>query len=166
MKFRKIKENEVELIYKMGYKEWAKGRTYEQYVKDNKKEEDYGFRYGYIDEEHHTIIGSLILLNLHINNINKPLYGLGSIVISQDYQNMGYGKLMIKECLSQVNQEEKEAMFLLYSDINPSYYEQFGFKKLPSNQQKISSSICMIKCSDEDYESISKISIDRIPPYF
>lgn len=60
MLFREIAPNEFEYVYQMGYKEWAKGRSYAQYVKENQKEEDYGTRYVYVNQEN-KIVGSILV---------------------------------------------------------------------------------------------------------
>ncbi|WP_141430628.1 GNAT family N-acetyltransferase [Bacillus sp. 03113] len=167
MFFREATADEIEYIYQMGYIEWAKGRTFEQYVKDNQKEEDFGTRYVYVDQNN-KIIGSMIVLSLEIQLFNQkhPLHGLGSIVINRDYQKMGYGKEMIKECISMFEKQEENASFILYSDISPHYYHQFNFRELPKNQQRYPKSICMISCNDTTYYEISKLPINLIPSYF
>nr|WP_316046069.1 hypothetical protein [Planococcus glaciei] len=42
MKVREATEQEYEKIYRQGYREWAKGRSLQQYITDNQKEENTG----------------------------------------------------------------------------------------------------------------------------
>lgn len=167
MLFREIAPNEAEHVYQMGYKEWAKGRTYKQYVEENQKEEDYGTRYVYVDQDN-NIIGSLIVLFLKIKRFDQhlPFYGLGSFVIDQDFRRMGHGKELLVKCLSHIEQQDKNTIFMLYSDINPHFYYPFGFKELPEHLQRYPKSICMVRCSHNMYHVISKLPITQIPAYF
>ena len=165
--FERLHRSTWEYVYKMGYKEWPKGRTFERYVEENKKEDDLGSRYVYVDKEN-NIIGSLIVLSLKIKVVDKiiPLFGLGSIVINYDYRGLGYGNEMIKECLFHFEQNCNESIFMLFSDINPMFYCPLGFKELPENLQRYPKSVCMVRCREEDYKLISSLSIDHIPIYF
>ncbi|WP_318508761.1 GNAT family N-acetyltransferase [Bacillus sp. T3] len=167
MLFREIVPKELEYVYKMGYKEWPKGRTFERYVEENKKEDEFGSRYVYVDKEN-NIIGSLIVLSLKIKVVDKivPLFGLGSIVINSDYRGLGYGNEMIKECLFHIEHNCSEPIFMLFSDINHMFYCQLGFKELPENLQRYPKSVCMVRCRDADYKLVSSLSIDHIPKYF
>lgn len=167
MIFREIAPQELEYVYKMGYKEWSKGRTFERYVEENKKEDDFGSRYVYVDKEN-NIIGSLIVLSLKIKVADKivPLFGLGSVVIDLDYRGLGYGNEMLKECLFHIEQNCTEPIFMLFSDISPMFYDRLGFKELPENLQRYPKSVCMVRCNDENYKLISRLSIDQIPKYF
>jgi predicted N-acetyltransferase YhbS len=167
MLFRESAPEEIAYIYQMGYKEWKKGRTYEQYVKENQKEDEYGTRYVYVDEEN-KIIGSLIVLWLNINQLEHPLplYGIGSVVIDRNYRSMGYGKRMLKDCLSLIEKLDENPIFILYSDIAPNYYYPFNFQELPANLQRCPKSICMVRCSEDSYRCLSKLPLNFIPSYF
>lgn len=167
MLFREIAPNEFEYVYQMGYKEWSKGRTVGQYVKENQKEEDYGIRYVYVDQTN-KIIGSMIILLLKIKIFDQELsfYGLGSIVIDQDYRGIGFGKEMLNACLSHIDKQNKQPIVILYSDIDPSFYRPFGFMELPGHLQRSPKSTCMVRCSLDIYHEISKLPITQIPAYF
>ncbi|WVE37336.1 GNAT family N-acetyltransferase, partial [Priestia megaterium] len=125
MLLRKIKSEELAEVYQMGYAAWPKGRTYKEYVRDNQKEETYGIRYVYVNEED-QIIGSFILLLLQTPRLKFALHGIGSIVVHQLYQRMGYGRDMLEDFFKKMKIEKRSAIFMLYSDILPEYYHQFG----------------------------------------
>ncbi len=165
MLLRKIKSEELAEVYQMGYAAWPKGRTYKEYVRDNQKEETYGIRYVYVNEED-QIIGSFILLLLQTPRLKFALHGIGSVVVHQLYQRMGYGRDMLEDFFKKMKIEKRSAIFMLYSDILPEYYHQFGFKELPSHLQRYPQSIAMINCSESQYEYLSKQSIEDIPAYF
>ncbi|MFT8323508.1 MAG: GNAT family N-acetyltransferase [Bacillus sp. (in: firmicutes)] len=167
MLLRKIISNEADTVFQMGYKEWAKGRTYEQYVKDNKKEDEYGVRYVYVDKNN-NIIGSMIVLFIKIQYLNQSLliHGLGSIVIHRSHQGKNHGTNMLNEFFSTFTAEQKDDIFLLYSDINPQYYHRFHFKELPLKLQHKKQSICMVRSNAEMFIKLSQLKKSQIPSYF
>lgn len=169
MKLRKLDKSEYPKVYQAGYKEWPKGRTFEQYVKDNQKEEAYGTRYGYVNSEN-KLIASLIVLSLTVKTANGevlPIFGLGSIVVDEQYQGNGYGKAMITECLRLIETDNNHAVFMLYSEINPSYYNKFGFHPLPKKLQKYEAGCCMVRCNEKTLlPLLSVLTVDNLPAYF
>lgn len=167
MIFRKIAPNETTPVYQMGYNEWSKGRTYEQYVKENQKEEDKGTRYVLLDSSN-NLIGSLILISYEIPLAHQTLsvYGLGSFVIIPEKRGMGYGKTMLETCFSTIEKQAQSSVFLLYSDIDPSFYYTFGFKELPAHQQRYTKSVCMLRAEPSVFDTVSKLPVHKIPAYF
>lgn len=166
MFFREIKPYEFEHVYEMGYKEWKKGRTYEQYVKENQKEEKNGTRFALVDDQN-KIIGSLIVITfeIRISDQTLPLYGLGSFVIGPEERGKGYGKRMLEACLTSFDQSPNSS-FMLYSDIHPSFYHSFGFKELPQHLQRYKKSIAMIRAQEPCYLAICQLPVTSIPTYF
>ncbi|WP_445487043.1 GNAT family N-acetyltransferase [Niallia sp. 03133] len=167
MILRTIAGNEYSEVFQMGYKEWKKGRTYDQYIQDNQKEDAYGERYVYVNEDD-NIIGSFIVLSLEIKLSNQTLkvFGIGSIVIHNNYQNKGFGTKMLKEFFSSYPIEDDSSVFLLYSDINPQFYYPFSFKELPLQLQHSLNSTSMIRCSQKFYNKIEQVNKLDIPSYF
>lgn len=153
MKFREATADEYKMVYEQGYREWAKGRSLEQYIQDNQKEEALGKRY-VLASCKGELVASLILLKF------RPyLFGIGSIVVDPMFRRQGAGTRLVEECLKQY----PHAAFMLYSEIGSGYYERFGFRILPSAYQNSATGICMIRADEELYEQILK---EPIPPYF
>ncbi|WP_186725609.1 GNAT family N-acetyltransferase [Planomicrobium sp. CPCC 101110] len=150
---RKAKSEEFSSIYKQGYKEWAKNRTFDQYLKDNQKEEKDGVRYVLVDDGE-QITASLIMLEFRPN-----LFGIGSIVVDSASRGQGLGKMLIEECL----RKQPGAAFLLYSEIDPNYYKQFGFRVLPDELQQSPKGVCMILGEEK---LLGQILREPIPDYF
>ncbi|MGK7379330.1 GNAT family N-acetyltransferase [Planococcus sp. 1R117A] len=153
MKFREASAHEYIKVYEQGYREWAKGRSLEQYIKDNKKEEEYGRRFIVVDGNE-EIIASLILLQF-----TPYLFGIGSIVVNPAFRSRGFGERIIEECLKQY----PHAAFMLYSEIGIAYYARFGFCALPAEHQHASQGVCMIRASKELYDRVIN---EPIPAYF
>jgi predicted GNAT family N-acyltransferase len=153
MKVREAKKSEYPLIYEQGYREWAKGRTLQQYIKDNQKEEAYGTRYVLINNQE-EIAASLMMLRFH-----NHLFGIGSIVVDSAFRKQGLGKRLIEESMKL----HPDAAFILYSEIGASYYKQFGFQELAQQYQRFQQCVCMVRAEKELFERILK---EPIPAYF
>lgn len=153
MNFRKAHKHEFETLYQMGHKEWPKGRSLDQYIFDNQKEESFGCRYVLIDDAD-QIAASLMLLQF------KPyLYGLGSIVAAPTFRKKGFGAELITRCLAL----QPDSAFLLYSEIGADYYERFGFQALPEEYQPSPPAVCMLKASPPLFERVIR---EPLPGYF
>lgn len=157
MFLREAAAEEMAYLYKIGYSEWPKGRTYEQYVEDNQKEESYGTRYVYV-EEAGKILASLIMIKLR-----PHLFGIGSVVVHPEHRQKGHGKQLLKECMEYVQKSEAKAAFMLYSEIGTDYYERLGFQAVPDCLQRYSYGICMVHCDPHTYKQILK---NPVPNYF
>lgn len=161
MIFRQATKAEIPFLFQEGYKEWSKSRTFEQYCIDNSKDDESGTRY--VIEVNGQIVSSTVLLRLKSINRNDT-YGLGSILTSKDYRGKGYGIELIKKCIDLVSNDG--TIIFLFSDINPSYYEKFGFRILPKNLQKCQKSVCMAYCNELVWSDLLKADVDKLPDYF
>ncbi|PSL40964.1 acetyltransferase (GNAT) family protein [Planomicrobium soli] len=153
MKVRQALPEEFQEIYKQGFKEWAKGRQLDSYIKDNQKEEENGIRYILVNDQE-QIIASLMMIQFR-----PTLYGIGSIVVNPVFRNQGFGKKLVRECL----EKHPEAAFILYSEIEPGYYEKMGFRVISNELQQSSKAICMIRAEDDLFEQVLQ---EPIPGYF
>lgn len=161
MLFRQAAKEEIPYLFQEGYKEWSKNRTFKQYCIDNNKDDEIGTRY--VIEEDGQVVSSTVLLRLKSIN-GSPVYGLGSILTSKDHRGKGYGIALIKKCIDLASNDN--SIIFLFSDINPSYYEKFGFRILPKGLQKCKKSICMAYCNDSVWNELIKVDVDRLPDYF
>lgn len=161
MIFRQSKQEEIEDLFREGYQVWSRNRTFEQYCKDNRKEDAYGIRY--VIEENGDIVSSLILLSLK-EIFGRKVYGIGSVLTPALHKHKGYATILIKKCIEQIS--DKNAMIFLYSEITPSFYERFCFRVLPQNLQKDSGSICMVLCDDIIWKELQNISVNMLPDHF
>ena len=161
MIFRQTHPQEREIIFREGYKEWSKNRTFEQYCADNAKEDDYGTRY--VLDEKGEIVSSLILLKL--GDIGgKRACGIGSVLTPKAHSGKGYATELMKNTINTALDEV--SYILLFSDISPDFYKRFGFRILPTGLQRCAKSTCMVYCSEEDWEKLISISSDALPDYF
>lgn len=161
MIFRQAKPEERNLLFQEGYKEWSRNRTFEQYCIDNGKEDAYGTRY--VIEKDGEIVSSAILLNLKDVN-GKKAYGIGSVLTPKTHAGKGFATELMKSCMKAVYDED--TLIFLFSDINPAFYERFGFRILPSELQKSAKSTCMVYCKEDLWNELLAGSTDVLPDYF
>ena len=161
MIFRTAKNEEISLLFSMGFKEWSKNRTFEKYCIDNSKENAIGIRYVLVDNN--QIVCSTILIK-HPDLNDHVLYGIGSVVTPQEFRGIGYATELLRGCISLV--DKTNAIILLYSDINPRFYEKFGFRILPAELQKSEKSPCMAYCDNKLWVELLNMNKACIPDYF
>jgi predicted N-acetyltransferase YhbS len=80
------------------------------------------------------VLCSLKRYLLHLVNLRGEAVdciGLGAIFTIPEARRQGLAAQLINHVLKEAHAEGMSCS-LLYSDINPSYYEQFGFKRLPA----------------------------------
>lgn len=162
MIFRAVKKEELDYIFKLGYKVWSKNRTFEKYCLDNGKEDEFGTRYAL--EENGEIVTSIILLKFKpIEGISA--YGIGSFVTPEKFRGKGYGQALLQKTIGTVYKENQSVIFL-HSDLEPSFYEKYGFKVLPDKFQKYGKSVYMAYCSKEIWNKIIVLDANQLPKYF
>lgn len=160
--FRQAALPEREFLFRAGYREWARGRTYEQYVRDNQKEDDYGTRYVLTCAD--EIVSSAIVLKL-APIFGKKVRGIGSILTPEIHSHQGYATILLKKCLQQIDSEEDGLVFL-HSDIDPAFYRRLGFRVLPENLQRSATSACMVRCAEDVWKKLLNGASKLIPDYF
>jgi len=161
MIFRQAKQEEIDQLFREGYKVWSKNRTFEQYCSDNRKEDAYGTRY--VIEDNGEIVSSLILLTLKSID-SKLVYGIGSVLTPIIYKYKGYATELLKNCIQQMHVDA--SLVFLYSEIDPAFYERFNFRVLPAYLQKDADSICMVLCDDDSWQVLINSGIELIPDHF
>lgn len=160
MIFREIKPSEIEGVLNIGYKEWAKGRSLDEYIHDNRKEDAYGTRF--VIEDQGQIVTSMILLKLE-SMFGRVTYGIGSLVTPLEFRGKAYGKRLLILTLGLTNEED---IILLNSDLSPDYYESLGFKVLPDDLQLHPGATTMVKCPDQVFQKIVETGPACLPDYF
>jgi predicted acetyltransferase len=158
---REAKDHERIELFREAYKVWSKNRTFEQYCADNSKEDAFGTRY--VLEQDGKILSSLILLKF--KDIGEcKVYGIGSVLTFAPYRGKGYATALLNHCIESIM--DKNTIVILYSEINPAFYERLGFRVLPSYLQIKGPAVCMALCSDSIWKRLLKASASMLPTYF
>lgn len=161
MVIREAKQKEIKPLLEEGYKIWHKGRTFEEYYKDNTREDAYGTRY--VLEENGSVVSSLIILKFG-KRFGCDAYGIGSVLTGRTYAGRGYATSLINASIGKLHKEED--ILFLYSEIRPEFYERFHFRVLPERLQKREGSYCMVSCTEKVWEDILNAGPESIPDYF
>lgn len=85
-----------------------------------------------------NLLSSLKRYSMEIQFQNRKFktVGLGAVFTPPNGRGQGLAKILIEKVL----QDEREAgteLALLFSDIDPKYYKQFGFMELPANNNSV-----------------------------
>jgi predicted acetyltransferase len=155
---REPKADEFEYIYKMGFDVWSSGNSLEKYLDGCRRSSKYQQGQWFILEDNNGLLSSLLM-----HSFGESIFGIGSIATEVSKRKNGYASALIEKVLENLEAEKNFKLVYLYSDIEPKFYERFGFIRLPPELQKYSSSTCMVRFSKE-----FRASLDRLnpPDYF
>lgn len=166
MIFRKMREEEREQVFRIGFEEWGKQLTYEQYIVENLREEaDGGIRYVLVHNG--DVLASLIVFPVGESPCEKyEINGIGSVIVPKIHRGKRYGSIIMKHCLRLLTKENPNSITLLYSDIDPNFYSKLGFHILPKPFQYYQSSVCMAYGHKKAYKYFLTYADELIPYYF
>ena len=161
MKRTELKEAEqihLDQIYMMGIDAWSEGSSEREYLDGCRNSPKYKKGTWYVLLENNEPISSLITYNF-----DEDFIGIGSISTPKSLQGRGYASSLISGVIDLFLSKNKNAIFYLYADISPLFYERFGFKHLSKEFQKHEGSICMVRSSEQ---FISELVPESVPKYF
>lgn len=152
MKLRLARTSEMDAIFLMAYDTWHENQSMDAYLRTTHASTEFKEGEWYVLEEPatHQLLSSLILYDF--NTTYEKIYGIGSVATPPSLRNKGYASELIKQTITLVMKEKKGTYIILYSDIDPIFYEKLGFIKAPQDMQNNSNKICMI--------------YPTVPPYF
>lgn len=144
MHMRKGSPEELNTIFLMGYDVWHEGQSVEAYIQSCYTSTEYEDGEWYVLENPTTkeLLSSLILYDFKTEH--EKIYGIGSVATPPNLRKNGYAKELIQAIISLVMNEKNGTYLLLYSDIDPVFYEKLGFVKAPDVMQQEEGKICMI----------------------
>lgn len=157
MIIRQPRTEEFDEIYKMGFDVWADGSSLENYLEGCRTSPKYRQGEWFVLENNGNLLSSLL-----VHSFAENIYGIGSIATNAKLRKNGYTSILIENVLNKLQKQRNSKITYLYSDINPKFYERFGFKVLPLELQKYKTTACMVRVVD------SEIDFDKLnpPAYF
>lgn len=155
---RKPTDHEMETVFLMGYDAWSNGERHDAYLKACRLTPKYRTGEWWVLEDRDGFLASSLLLHRFSDGA-----GIGSIATEPVRRRKGMAASLIRGVLCALDREGVERVYL-YSDIEPKYYEQFGFKALPTAFQQKPGSVCMLRTKDFA-GAISRPGFSP-PPYF
>jgi predicted N-acetyltransferase YhbS len=143
MLIRKAKPSEFDQIYMMGFDVWAEGPEAD-YLVGCRTSSKYARGTWYVlENESGKLVSSLIVYQL-----SPGQFGIGSIATPVALRKQGYASVLIAKVLAQLDLISTKTIVFLYSDIEPQFYERFGFVQLPAEAQRYKTTTCMVRCEN------------------
>ncbi len=142
---RKADLSELDQIYLMGADVWADD-TEAKYLEACRSSSKYtrGTWYVLADEN------GKLTCSLIVYKFGPDQFGIGSIATMLSERKQGHASKLIAGVLEAIAQESSKATVFLYSDIEPKFYERFGFVRLPPIAQRYLKTTCMVRSADID----------------
>lgn len=150
--------DEYEEIYMMGYDVWADGAPKIDYLNLCKDLPKYKKGQWYVLKDGDQLLSSLIVYRIAENT-----FGIGSISTPSFLRKKGFASNLISQVIELLKNDFNACAIFLYSDIEPEFYEKFGFKKLPESYQRYKTTTCMVRGHDLNRYLNSEF---KAPEYF
>jgi GNAT superfamily N-acetyltransferase len=143
MRIREALEREKENIFKISFENWPRGDTLQDHIKACNEHENYqkGIWYLLGPPLPRTQIHSVLIFY----DFHPRLKGIGSVMTPDSHRGRGYATTLINQLIEHCDTLEPCPSLLLYSEIDTTFYERFGFHVLPKKLQKKPGSPCMIR---------------------
>ena len=136
--FRKANPAEMDQIFLMGIDVWSDGASENDYLNGCRSSAKYKRGVWYILTEENKLLSSLI-----VYDFGDEKFGIGSIATSSFFRKQGYASELIKHIINEIERGHSNRTIFLYSDIQPEFYEKFGFCKLKPEAQRYKTTTCM-----------------------
>jgi predicted N-acetyltransferase YhbS len=163
--YRPAVPEELDQIYTMGYDAWSDGKSFEEYLQGCKNSPKYKAGQWFVLCVEGIPVSSVLIHTLQSWG-HLQIRGIGSLATTPELRNRGYGRQLVNCVTTDLSTREDAYIFLLYSDIDPAFYEALGFVQLPQKYQKVQKSILMAKMPLLAEESIFEKYLEKIPGYF
>ena len=143
IKATKASTDEYEEIYMMGYDVWGDGATKIDYLNLCRDLSKYKKGQWYVLKD-----GDLLLSSLIVYKLSENTFGIGSISTPIFLRKKGFASKLISQVIELLKNDFNAYAIFLYSDIEPEFYEKFGFEKLPQSYQRYKTTTCMVRGHD------------------
>jgi N-acetylglutamate synthase-like GNAT family acetyltransferase len=148
---REALQTEFRQIYMMGYDTWGKAETKEAYLAECQGSSKYQRGIWWVLSDQETLFSSLIVYNLEDNCL-----GIGSVATDPIYRHKGHASSLLKAFIETHSNDK----LLLFSDIDPAFYEKIGFNKIHKDRQPYQGTTLMY------YPQNFVVKDSQIPHYF
>lgn len=155
---RKAKPDDLDQIYMMGFDVWSESAESE-YLEVCRSSTKYAkVNWHVLEGENGDLVCSLI-----VYKFAPDQFGIGSIATPKEWRKRGYATRLISDVLKELDESASGSKVFLYSDIDPKFYEGFGFIQLPSVAQRYKTTTCMVRGTEVEKFFSDKLST---PEYF
>lgn len=122
----------------MGFDVWSGSATVEEYLNSCRDSKKYSQGRWIVLEKDGALLSSLIIYDW-----NKEWAGIGSIATTKELRRQGFAAELISGVITQLKSSTELSTVFLFSDINPAYYNRFGFEALEAKYQSNSDAVLM-----------------------
>ena len=152
--------DDYDSIFMMGFDIWGSGRSTADYLSSCHNSPKYkrGHWWVLVDEDNGPL-SSLIIYDLSPQTV-----GIGSLATLVKLRKRGYASKLLTSIITHLETMNQVSAFYLFADIEPGFYERFGFISLPKAHQQHQNSVCMIR-SKEPQDIWSALEF-HAPKYF
>jgi len=157
--------SELDEIYRMGFDAWGEGRTLEGYLAACRAAPKYSAGAWWVGAGEDGRLDSSLLAHEIALPFGAPAVGLGSIAAPPELRGRGHATRLIAEVIRLREKSAGTAVFFLFSDIVPAFYERFGFSALHPCPKK-PSSILMVRAARETLAAFIAHPEFKSPDYF
>lgn len=164
---RLVAENELDAVYMMGFDAWSDGQSVERYLAECRASPKYAKGVWYaLKNGDGEPVSSLIAYRLDRFD-GADVFAIGSIATTPHERRKGHASALIADVMDLLDDPDGEAVFYLWSDVDPRLYERMGFARLPGLFQSKAGSVAMVRRRKPGFlESALNDPQFRPPSYF
>ena len=134
----------METILAFGFDAWNDGRDLATFLTSYKTYLPHLSGQRYVLET----MDSKMVCGVNTLRLGQNVIGLASLATAPQQRKNGYASLILKAVMALLRHENYGTKFLLFSEINPKFYEKMGFEALPEEKQKFLPSLAMGQSHD------------------
>lgn len=147
--------SKLDEVFMLGYDAWGDGEPIEEYLNGCHASRKYQQGTWHVLEKEGNIVSALILYD---NGFKLPeaSYGIGSVATRPNLRNAGLATDLIKRVIDNLSSHEVLSLYL-FSDIDMSFYERFGFAAVRNHERK---GLMVLEFSNHAFSSHATDSIE------
>jgi len=149
---RAPKPEEMDRLYLMGYDVWSDDDDAETYLNGCRHSNKYAAGEWFVWDVDGEPVASLIVFSDDYQ-LDPGCYGIGSVATDPQHRGQGYASALLKAVVSVLAERQPKAIFL-HSDIDPAFYQRFGFELQAADGR------CMMLVIEPGFQ------YQRLPDYF
>ena len=139
---------DLSAVFEMGFESWGEGRSLSEYKDFCSQAPKYQKGLRYVLEISDQLVSSCMCYEYVLAPYLKVL-GIGSVATNKNFRQKGYASHLLEQLLNEYIRNSFYDTFVLFSDIEPKFYEKLGFVIAPDELQNCANSILMIKSSKQ-----------------
>ena len=137
---RVVTPHDEPTILGFGQDAWGKGMARDEFVASYASNRNHVRGKAYLLEKFDgTPVSALNTLRLNRNRV-----GIARVATDGAYRGQGYASLLLRTVMELLLLENREMRFILYSEVDPVFYEKLGFRALSEEDQHFLPAVAMI----------------------